>query len=69
MRPMVVVDETFLKNKYSGILYDTTCLDMNEQIYSLVFVIGLSENDALYLCFFLRFKKAYRDYNDLIFIR
>lgn len=41
-----------LWKKYGGILYITSCLDGNEQIYPLEFGLGLSENDASYTCFF-----------------
>ena len=46
IRLMIAIDETFLKVKYLGTLFITTCKDDNNQIYPLAFGIGDSENDA-----------------------
>lgn len=51
---VVAMDGTFLKNKYDGILYLTSCFDRNEQIYLLEFDIWPSENDASYTYFFFQ---------------
>lgn len=68
MHSMVAVDGTFVKNRYGGILYITSCLDMNEQIYLLAFVIGQSENDTSSTWFFSKFKEAFGDCANLMFI-
>lgn len=43
MQLMVAVDETFLKTRYSGILYIASYLDKNEQIHLLAFGLRPSE--------------------------
>ncbi|KAL0553530.1 hypothetical protein IC582_007428 [Cucumis melo] len=37
IKPVIVMDETFLKNKYRGQLIVSVCLDGNNQIYPLAF--------------------------------
>ncbi|KAL0546629.1 hypothetical protein IC582_016541 [Cucumis melo] len=37
IRPVIVMDETFLKNKYEGQLIVSVCLDGNNKIYPLAF--------------------------------
>ncbi|KAL4023297.1 hypothetical protein IC575_017049 [Cucumis melo] len=37
IRPVIVMDETFLKNKYGGQLIVSVCLDGNNKIYPLAF--------------------------------
>ncbi|TYK01612.1 uncharacterized protein E5676_scaffold451G002110 [Cucumis melo var. makuwa] len=45
-RPIISVDETFLKCKFGGILLTTSSQDGNNQIFPLAFAIVDSENDA-----------------------
>ncbi|CAA7041885.1 unnamed protein product [Microthlaspi erraticum] len=45
MRQVIVVDGTFLKNKYRGTLLVATALDGNSNLYPLAFGVVDSEND------------------------
>ena len=52
MRKVVVVDGTFLKEKYGGILLVATVQDGDSHIYPLAFGIEDSENDDAWEWFF-----------------
>ena len=67
-RPMVAVDETFLKAKYLGTLFITGCKDGNNQIYPLAFRIGDSENDASWEWFLQKLHDAIGHIDDLFVI-
>ena len=45
IRPVIVMDGTFLKNKYRGQLIVAVCLDGNNQIYPLAFGVVDRETD------------------------
>ena len=45
-RPIIFVDNTFLKCKFGGILLTASSQDGNNQIFPLAFAILDSENDA-----------------------
>ncbi|KAL0559016.1 hypothetical protein IC582_003605 [Cucumis melo] len=45
IRPVIVMDGTFLKNKYRGQLIVSVCLDGNNHIYPLVFGVVNRETD------------------------
>ncbi|XP_019092300.1 PREDICTED: uncharacterized protein LOC104748569 [Camelina sativa] len=45
MRKVIVVDGTFLKNKYKGVLLVATAVDGNSNLYPIAFGIADSEND------------------------
>ncbi|KAL0548764.1 hypothetical protein IC582_013234 [Cucumis melo] len=45
IRSVIIMDETFLKNKYRGQLIVTVCLDGNNQIYPLAFGVVDRETD------------------------
>ncbi|KAL4035323.1 hypothetical protein IC575_004007 [Cucumis melo] len=48
IRPVIVMDETFLKNNYRGQLIVAVCLDGNNQIYHLAFgVVDRETNDSI----------------------
>ncbi|XP_010467673.1 PREDICTED: uncharacterized protein LOC104747692 [Camelina sativa] len=46
MRKVIVVDGTFLKNKYKGVLLVATAVDGNSNLYPIAFGIADSENDS-----------------------
>ena len=46
IRPVIVMDETFLKNKYQGQLIVAVCLDGNNQIYPLALGVVDKEIDT-----------------------
>ena len=45
MRKVIVVDRTFLKNKYKGVLLVATAVDGNSNLYPIEFEVVDSEND------------------------
>ncbi|KAK2646763.1 hypothetical protein Ddye_021958, partial [Dipteronia dyeriana] len=47
LRPLVVVDGTFLKGKSQGTMLVACCTDGNNQVYPLAFRYGDLENDAI----------------------
>ncbi|XP_059593682.1 uncharacterized protein LOC132254010 [Vitis vinifera] len=68
IRPVIAVDGTFLKAKYLGTLFTTTCKDGNNQIYPLAFGIGDSENDASWEWFLQKLHDALGHIDDLFVI-
>ena len=68
LRPVVAVDGTHLKGKYKGMMFIASCFDGNQQIYPLAFGIADTENETSYTWFFQRFKEAYGEIDDLVFI-
>ena len=68
LRPVVAMDGTHLKGKYKGTMFITLCFDGNQQIYPLAFGIADMENETSYTWFFQRFKEAYGEIDDLVFI-
>ena len=44
-RPTIAIDGTHLKGKYKRILFITTAMDGNDQIFPIAFEVGHLEND------------------------
>ncbi|KAA0053333.1 MuDRA-like transposase [Cucumis melo var. makuwa] len=58
IRPVIVMDGTFLKNKYWGQLIVSVCLDGNNQIYPLTFGVVDRETDDSIQWFLEKLKGA-----------
>ncbi|KAA0056076.1 MuDRA-like transposase [Cucumis melo var. makuwa] len=68
IRPVIVMDGTFLKNKYRGQLIVTVCLDGNNQIYPLAFGVVDGETDDLIQWFLEKLKGAIGEVPNLGFV-
>ena len=55
---MIVVDATFLKSKYKGVLLVATAIDGNSNLYPIAFGIADSENDLSWDWFFMQLKNV-----------
>ncbi|XP_019242649.1 PREDICTED: uncharacterized protein LOC109222791, partial [Nicotiana attenuata] len=67
-RPVIVVDATFLKSKYRGVLFVAVSKDANNQIFPLCFGVAESENNEAYIWFFGEMRKAIQVRRELIFL-
>ncbi|XP_033131183.1 uncharacterized protein LOC117126649 [Brassica rapa] len=68
MRRVIVIDGTFLKNKYKGVLLVATALDGNSNLYPIAFGIVDSENERSWEWFMRELKVVIADDHDLAFI-
>ncbi|XP_013613578.1 PREDICTED: uncharacterized protein LOC106319739 [Brassica oleracea var. oleracea] len=68
MRRVIVVDGTFLKNKYKGVLLGATAVDGNYNLYPITFGVVDSENDDSWGWFFRQLKVVIADCQDLAFV-
>ncbi|XP_010507504.1 PREDICTED: uncharacterized protein LOC104784138 [Camelina sativa] len=68
MRKVIVVDGTFLKNKYKGVLLVATAVDGNSNLYPIAFGIADSENDCSWKWFFMQLKMVIADEEGLSFV-
>ncbi|XP_018459874.1 uncharacterized protein LOC108830788 [Raphanus sativus] len=68
MRRVIVVNGTFLKNKYKGVLLVATAVDGNSNLYPIAFGVVDSENDDSWGWFFRQLSVVVADSKDLAFI-
>lgn len=68
MRKVIVIDATFLKTVYGGMLVFATAQDPNHHHYPIAFGVIDSENHASWRWFFERLKTAIPDVPGLVFI-
>ncbi|KAA0043646.1 Ulp1-like peptidase [Cucumis melo var. makuwa] len=68
IRPVIVMDGTFLKNKYRGQLIVVVCLDGNNQIYPLAFGVVDRETDDSIQWFLEKLKCAIGEVPNLGFV-
>ncbi|XP_013739426.1 uncharacterized protein LOC106442270 [Brassica napus] len=69
MRRVIVVDGTFLKNKYRGVLLVATAVDGNSNLYPIAFGVVDSDNDDSWGWFFRQLKVVIADCQDLAFTK
>ncbi|KAM6567985.1 hypothetical protein CsatA_027113 [Cannabis sativa] len=67
-RPVIVVDETFLKAKHSRTLFTACAKDANDKIFPLAFGISDFDNDASWDWFLTKLKDAYGERDGLCII-
>ncbi|XP_019258190.1 PREDICTED: protein FAR1-RELATED SEQUENCE 4-like [Nicotiana attenuata] len=65
-RPVIVVDATFLKSKFHGVLMISVSKDANNQIFPLAFGIAESENNNSYEWYFSELRNAIGSRENLI---
>ncbi|XP_062099711.1 uncharacterized protein LOC133805545 [Humulus lupulus] len=68
LRPIIVVDGTFLKNAHGGTLFSASTLDSNNNIFVLTFGIADSENDNSWLWFFSKLRDTYGELEGLAIV-
>ncbi|XP_018453871.2 uncharacterized protein LOC108825020 [Raphanus sativus] len=68
MRKVLVVDGTFLKSKYKGVLLVATALDGNSNLYPIAFAVVDSENDRSWDWFMRKLKVVVADERSLAFV-
>ncbi|XP_070009977.1 uncharacterized protein [Nicotiana sylvestris] len=67
-KPIVVVDGSFLKATYRGMLLTACSQDAGGKIFPLAYAIVDKENDASWGWFFERFKEAFGDRDDMCIV-
>ncbi|XP_013679573.2 uncharacterized protein LOC106384102 [Brassica napus] len=68
MRRVIVVDGTFLKNKYKGVLLVATAVDGNSNLYPIAFGVVDSETEVSWEWFLRQLKVVIADSKDLAFV-
>ena len=67
-RPIIYVNEIFLKCTFKGCMILACTLDGNNQIFPLAVAIVDSKNDALYEWFFFKLKDAIGVWEELVIV-
>ncbi|XP_048605696.1 uncharacterized protein LOC125583151 [Brassica napus] len=65
---VIVVDGTFLKNKYKGVLLVATAVDGNSNLYPIAFGVADSENEESWEWFFRQLSVVIHDSKNLVFV-
>ncbi|KAK1558493.1 hypothetical protein Q3G72_002976 [Acer saccharum] len=68
IRPVIVIDGTFLKGPHRGVLFVAVCMDGNEQIFPLAFGVGDSETNEAWEWFLTKLHKAVGEVDDLVIV-
>ncbi|KAK2661228.1 hypothetical protein Ddye_007761 [Dipteronia dyeriana] len=68
MRPIIIVDGTHLKGRFGGTMLVATTQDRNEQVYSITFGYGDSENNLSWEWFLDCLKGTLGHSDELVFI-
>ncbi|XP_062078413.1 uncharacterized protein LOC133782947 isoform X1 [Humulus lupulus] len=67
-RPVICVDDTFLKNKHGGHMLCVVALDANNHLYTIAFRLVGNENHNSWKYFITKLKEAIGDIDDLAFM-
>ncbi|KAG7536838.1 Zinc finger SWIM-type [Arabidopsis suecica] len=68
IRKVIVVDGTFLKSKYKGVMLVATAVDGNSNLYPIAFGVANSEIDSSWEWFLKQLKILIADDRDLAFV-
>ena len=68
MRKVIVIDGTFLRSKYEGVLLSAVAQDAENHIFPVAFCVVDKECDALYKYFFERMRSYVDDTDELCII-
>ena len=68
MRKVIIVDATFLKTIYKGVLIFATAQDPNHHHYPLAFAVADGEKDVTWKWFFKTLKTVIPDSSELVFM-
>ncbi|KAK2644599.1 hypothetical protein Ddye_019794 [Dipteronia dyeriana] len=68
IRPVIAIDGTHLKGKFSGIMFVTICLDANNQVYPLAYGFGDVEDEMSWTWFLNELKNAIGSLEDYMII-
>ena len=68
IKPVIAIDDTFLKGKYKENVFVALCMDSNNQIYSLAFGIGDSGNNTSWEWFLTKLRDSIGNVKDLVCI-
>lgn len=68
MRKVLIMDATFIKNGYGGVLVFASAQDPNRHIYPIAFGVLDGENDASWIWFLEMLKTVVRDSSAIVFM-
>ncbi|KAK1562202.1 hypothetical protein Q3G72_008025 [Acer saccharum] len=68
IRPVIAIDGTHLKGKFSGILFVAICLDANNQVFPLAYGFGDVEDELSWTWFLNELQKAIGSPEDCMII-
>ncbi|KAK4855397.1 hypothetical protein QYF36_006904 [Acer negundo] len=68
IRPVIAIDDTYFKGKFSGILFVVICLDANNQVFPLAYGFGDIKDELLWTWFLNELKNAIGSPKDCMII-
>ncbi|KAK2662272.1 hypothetical protein Ddye_000846 [Dipteronia dyeriana] len=68
IRPVIAIDDTHLKGKFSGIMFVAICLDTNNQVFPLAYGFGDIEDEMSWTWFLNELKNAIGSPKDCMII-
>ncbi|KAM6556547.1 hypothetical protein CsatB_003566 [Cannabis sativa] len=67
-RPVISIDDTFLKTRFGGTMLVAVAYDANNQLFSIAFAIVDSENHDSWKYFLKKLKEAIGEVENLVFV-